>query len=203
MSERAVTAIGGDSKLVRAGALYHDIGKILNPQAFIENQAPNINYHEGLSPIESAAVIIKHVDDGMDLARKYKIPQIISNFILTHHAKSMTDYFYYTYCNNGGDPENKEPFTYKGEYPTLKEEVVVMMADAIEAASRSLKEYSDDSISDLVENVVAKRLSNNMLERADISFKEITTIKKIFKKMLSEIYHARIAYPKLKKETTS
>lgn len=198
MSERAVTAIGGNNKLVRVGALYHDIGKIHNPQAFIENQAANINYHANLSPIESAQVIIKHVTDGMELARRYKIPEEISSFIITHHATSMAEYFYNTYCNQGGDPQNKEPFTYKGELPTTKEEVVLMMADAVEAASRSLKEYSDESISALVEGVLSKRLSGNTLERADISMREIATVKKVFKKILSEIYHARIVYPKLK-----
>lgn len=199
MSERAVTAIGGNNKLVRVGALYHDIGKIHNPQAFIENQTANIDYHAQLTPIESAQVIIKHVTDGMELARRYKIPEEISSFIITHHATSITEYFYNTYCNQGGDPLNKEPFTYKGELPTTKEEVVLLMADAVEAASRSLKEYSDESISNLVEGVLAKRLSGNTLERADISMKEIATVKKVFKKTLGEIYHARIAYPKLQK----
>ena len=199
MCERAVTAIGGNSKLVRAGALYHDVGKILNPQAFVENQAAGINYHEHLTPIESAQIIIKHVSDGMALAKKYKIPEEISSFILTHHAKSMTTYFYNTYCNQGGDPNNTEPFTYQGELPGKKEEVVLMMADAVEAASRSLKEYSDESISNLVESVLANRLTNSILERADISMREVASVKKIFKKMLGEIYHARIIYPKLNK----
>lgn len=199
MSERAIIAIGGNSKMVRAGALYHDIGKILNPQAFTENQDQGRNYHQGLTPKESASIIIKHVEDGLDLAKKYKLPQELTNFIRSHHGTSMTEYFYNTYCNNGGDPNDKEPFTYKGELPSTKEEAVVMIADAVEAASRSLKEYSEESISNLVDSVVYKRVTGNMLERADISLKEINTVKKVLKKILSEIYHARIAYPNIKR----
>lgn len=198
LAERAILSIGGNPKLVRVGALYHDIGKIMNPQAFVENQAPNVQYHKDLSPIESAAVIINHVDDGVKLARRYKLPNEIIDFILTHHAHSTAEYFYNTYCNNGGDPADIDKFTYHGELPVLKEHVVLMMADAVEAASRSLKEYSEESISNLVDSVVAKRVSSSQLEKADISFKEINSVKKIFKNMLHDIYHARITYPKLK-----
>ncbi|MGM9774640.1 MAG: HD family phosphohydrolase [Candidatus Egerieousia sp.] len=196
LAERAAAAVGCRTRVARAGALYHDIGKMTNPQAFIENQAPGVNYHAGLTAKESAAVIIKHVDDGLELARKFKIPAPISDFISSHHAHSVTGYFYNVYCNEGGNPDDKGDFTYKGMLPKTKEQVIVMMADAVEAASRSLKEYSEENISAIVDNVISNRLSFNELSDADITFKEIATIKKVFKKQLQEVYHTRIAYPK-------
>ncbi len=196
LAERAAAAIGCRTRVARAGALYHDIGKMANPQAFIENQAPGVNYHAGLSPKESAAVIIKHVDDGLELARKFRIPAPISDFISSHHAHSVTGYFYNVYCNNGGDPADKGDFTYHGMLPKTKEQVIVMLADAVEAASRSLKEYSEENISAIVDSVISKRLSFSELSEADITLKEISTIQKVFKKQLQEVYHARITYPK-------
>lgn len=195
LASAAVRQIGGNTLLARVGALYHDIGKINNPQCFVENQAPGINYHEGKSPEESAKEIIKHVEDGLEIGRKAKLPEIVLSFIKTHHAKTQTGYFYNIYCNNGGDPNNKEPFTYHGDYPTTKEQVVVLMADAVEAASRSLKEYSQESISTLVERIIASRLAEEQLVEADISVKEINEVKDMFKSQLMQIYHARITYP--------
>lgn len=199
LASSAVREIGGNDLLARVGALYHDIGKIKNPQCFIENQAPGINYHQGLTPMESAKQIIRHVDDGIELAKKANLPEIIIDFIRTHHAKSQTLYFYNVYCNNGGDPENKEAFTYHGQYPRTKEQVVVLMADAVEAASRSLQEYTEESISALVEKIVAARLAEEQLVEAEISIKEINTVKEMFKAQLMQIYHARIAYPERNK----
>ena len=175
--------------------MYHDIGKLVNPQCFIENQAPGIDYHKNLSPQESAQLIIKHVSDGVELAKKFKLPKIITAFITSHHGRSVTGYFYSKYCLDGGDPNNKEPFTYNGTLPTTKEQVVVMMADAVEAASRSLKDYSAESISNLVDKITAARISESQLIEADISLKEINTVKEVFKKHLKEIYHSRIEYP--------
>jgi putative nucleotidyltransferase with HDIG domain len=195
LSESAAREIGGDTLLVRVGAMYHDIGKTENPQCFIENQAPGVNYHEGLSLKQSAALIIKHVDDGVALAKKYNLPDVIADFIKTHHAKSVTLYFYNKYCNEGGNPADIKDFTYDGEYPESKEEVVVMMADAVEAASRSLKDYSEKSISDLVEKIVDARLSGEQLCRADISIREINSVKDSFKRNLLRVYNTRIAYP--------
>ena len=195
MAERAVMAIRGDTRLAKVGAMYHDVGKITNPQCFIENQAPGLNYHGDLTPIESAHDIIKHVDDGVELARKYNLPQVIIDFITTHHAKSQTGYFYSKFCNEGGDPLKVSDFTYKGTLPTSKEQVVVMMADAVEAASRTLKDYSQESISDLVEKITRQRIFDSQLVKADISIKEINIVKSVFKKHLQDIYHARIAYP--------
>lgn len=195
LSEAAVREIGGNVLVVRAGALYHDIGKINNPQCFIENQATGINYHENLTPMESAMQIIQHVDDGLEIAKKHKLPREVTDFIQTHHAKSLTAYFYNTYCNNGGDPENREPFMYHGQYPTTREQVIVMMADAVEAASRSLKDYSYESISKLVDGLIDARLSGNQLLEANISMRDVHLVKDVFKQQLAQIYHARISYP--------
>ena len=195
LAERAVRAIGGNSRLVKVGAMYHDIGKLNNPQCFIENQAPGVEYHKGLSPQESAKEIIKHVADGVEIAKKNNLPQIVIDFITSHHGRSQTAYFYMQYCNNGGDPANREDFTYQGTLPTAKEQVVMMMADAVEAASRTLKDYSAESISKLVDSITSQRISDSQLAMADISIKEINVVKAVFKKHLQEIYHARIAYP--------
>ncbi len=202
LAERAVLAIRGNSRLVKVGAMYHDIGKINNPQCFIENQAPGVQYHKDLSPQESAKEIIKHVADGVEIAKKHNLPQIVIDFITSHHGRSQTAYFYMQYCNNGGDPANTADFTYQGTLPTAKEQVVVMMADAVEAASRTLKDYSAESISKLVEGITSQRISDSQLAMADISIKEINVVKAVFKKHLQEIYHARIAYPPKKTETS-
>lgn len=199
LAERAVMAIRGNSRLVKVGAMYHDVGKIANPQCFIENQAPGVEYHKGLSPQESAKEIIRHVDDGVELAKKYNLPQVVIDFITSHHGQSQTGYFYTQYCNNGGDPANTGDFTYQGTLPTAKEQVVVMMADAVEAASRTLKDYSQESITKLVEGITSQRISDSQLAMADISIKEINIVKKVFIKHLQEIYHARISYPAKKK----
>ena len=196
LAENAAETIGADTMLVRVGALYHDIGKMENPMCFIENQAEGVNYHAGLTPEESARAIIKHVDDGLALARKAKLPDVVSDFIASHHGRSVTLYFYNVYCNNGGDPSNKAAFTYNGKLPRTKEQVVVMMADAVEAASRSLKDYSEESIAALVEKILASRLDDSQLVEADISLRDINLVKESFKRYLMQIYHARIAYPK-------
>ena len=199
LASEAAREIGADMVLTRVGALYHDIGKMKNPQCFVENAPAGVNYHKGLSPMESAQQIIRHVDDGVDIAHKYKLPEIVIDFIRTHHAKTVTFYFYAQYCNAGGDPANTEPFMYHGELPTTKEQVIVLMADAVEAASRSLKDYTTESISNLVDSIISKRLSDSQLVEADISIKDIETVKKMFKSRLEQVYHERIAYPTIKK----
>lgn len=197
LAGEAARAIGADMMLARVGALYHDIGKMKNPQCFIENSAAGVDYHKGLSPIESAQEIIRHVDDGVEIARKYRLPDIVTDFIRTHHARTLTYYFYAEYCNGGGDPDNREPFTYHGELPTTKEQVAVMMADSVEAASRSLKSYSAESISEMVDAVTANKLNDSQLINADISIKDIARIKAVFKSRLEQVYHERIAYPSI------
>lgn len=198
LAAEAAREIGADMILTRVGALYHDIGKMKNPQCFVENAPAGFNYHKGLSPEESAQQIIRHVDDGVEIARKHKLPEVVIDFIRTHHAKSLTFYFYAQYCNAGGNPDNKEPFMYHGEYPRTKEQVIVLMADAVEAASRSLKDYTAESISNLVESIISKRLSDSQLVEADISIKEIEIVKRMFKERLEQVYHERIAYPTIK-----
>jgi len=183
--------------LVRAGALYHDIGKLNDPQCFVENQPAGINYHENLSPEESAGRIIRHVRDGVEMAVKNNLPDEVTAFIRTHHAQSMTGYFYAMYVQSGGDPENKFPFMYNGELPRTEEQVIVMMSDALEAASRTLKDYSRESISKLVESIVSARMADGMLVNADIPISHITGMKEIFVRHLTQIYHDRITYPKL------
>ena len=199
LASEAAREIGADMTLARVGALYHDIGKMKNPQCFVENAPAGFNYHKGLSPEESAQQIIRHVDDGVEIARRHKLPEVVIDFIRTHHARSLTFYFYAQYCNAGGDPENKEPFMYHGELPRSKEQVIVLMADAVEAASRSLKDYTPESISNLVDSIISKRLSDSQLVEADISIKEIETVKRMFKERLEQVYHERIAYPTIKK----
>lgn len=198
LAAEAAREIGADMILTRVGALYHDIGKMKNPQCFVENAPAGFNYHKGLSPEESAQQIIRHVDDGVEIARKHKLPEVVIDFIRTHHARSLTFYFYAQYCNAGGNPDNKEPFMYHGEYPRTKEQVIVLMADAVEAASRSLKDYTAESISNLVESIISKRLSDSQLVEADISIKEIEIVKRMFKERLEQVYHERIAYPTIK-----
>lgn len=198
LAEYAAKAIGANSMLVKVGSLYHDIGKIENPMCFIENQAPGVDYHKEFTAIESARLIIKHVEDGVAIATRNSIPNMVVDFIRTHHGHSKTMYFYNRYCNEGGDPSNLAPFTYDGGLPTTKEQAIVMMADAVEAASRTLKSYSYESISTLVESILAGRLSDEQLVNADISFREIGVVKESLKQYLMQVYHARIVYPKRK-----
>jgi len=183
--------------LVRAGALYHDIGKMKNPLCFVENQPAGMDYHAGLSPEDSAQQIIRHVDDGVELAKKNNLPQEVVDFILTHHAQSVARFFYTTYVKNGGDPANMAPFSYHGNLPETEEQVIVMMADSIEAASRTLKDYSEDSIRKLVEGIISSRLNELQLVNANISLRDLTRLKEIFVRKVSQIYHERITYPKL------
>lgn len=198
LSDACARAIGANVNLARAGALYHDVGKSANPQCFIENAAPGVNYHSGLTPEESARDIIKHVDDGVALAKKYKIPQVVSDFILSHHGTSRTEYFYNVYVNAGGDPANASMFEYHGFKPRTKEQVIVMLSDTLEAASRSLKDYSEKSISELVDRIVEMKIDDGQLTDADISLKELSVVRGVLKEYLLQINHARIAYPKRK-----
>jgi len=199
LSIAAAREIGGDVALIRAGALYHDIGKMNNPQCFIENEAPGVNYHSTLTPMESSAQIIRHVDEGVEIAKKHRLPDVIIDFIKTHHAQSYTGYFYTTYINQGGDPENKEPFRYHGVLPKTKEQAILMLADTVEAMARSMVDHSEKSISDLVDNLFASRLStDSQLVDADISLHELSIIKEVFKVHLKQMYHGRIKYPKRK-----
>ena len=201
MADNAARSIGANVALVRAGALYHDIGKMRNPLCFIENETilpsdSEKGYHAGLSALQSAADIIKHVDDGMEIADQYRLPQIIKKFILTHHGTTVTSFFYHKYVEEGGDPENTAPFSYHGEKPKTKEQVILMLCDSVEAASRTLKENTPEAYSELVENIYASKLSQGQMEQANVSIKEINTIKQELKTYLAQMYHERVVYPK-------
>lgn len=195
LAETAARQVGASDLLCRVGALYHDIGKINNPQFFTENQNSGFNPHSQLTPQESAKIVIRHVEDGMTLAKKYGLPTLVSDFIATHHGKTRTEYFYNVYCNSGGDPANAADFTYPGQLPTSKEQVIVMMADAVEASCRSLSDYTPESIANMVDKVVRLRISEEQLLNADITYRDIHRIQEIFNVHLQEIYHTRISYP--------
>ncbi len=196
LSEMAISKIGGNSLLVRAGAMYHDIGKISNSHYFIENQTIGINPHNNLSNEESAGIIIGHVEKGVELARKHKLPEQIIDFIRTHHGTTKTGYFYQKEINTTGHHEiNDEKFTYKGPLPTTRETAVVMLADSIEAASRSLTVKNPENIRNLVENIFRQKVELGQLEYAPLTFKDIRILKSLFQEKLINIYHVRMNYP--------
>ncbi|MDB5030999.1 HDIG domain-containing metalloprotein [Mucilaginibacter sp.] len=195
LAENAIYTIGGNALLVRAGALYHDIGKMENPLFFVENQSSGFNPHDKLPYEESAQIIIRHVYRGIEMAQKANIPEIVIDFIRTHHGNTRVDYFYQSFLKNF--PEkiiNENTFRYPGPIPFSKEAGVLMLADSVEAASRSLKEPDEKSISNLVDRIVKYKLDQNQLKDSNITLKDIETIKEIFKRMLMSIYHVRIDY---------
>ncbi len=197
LAEDAIYTIGGNSLLVRAGALYHDIGKMEMPMYFIENQAHGINPHEDLNFDESAAIIIDHVIKGIEIAKKNKLPEQIIDFIRTHHGTTITAYFYRSFQNAFPDEKiDESKFHYPGPIPFSKETAVLMMADSVEAASRSLKKYDAETIDNLVEMIINKQIEQEQFVNADITFKDINALKKIFKKKLMNIYHVRVEYPR-------
>jgi putative nucleotidyltransferase with HDIG domain len=196
LAEEAIYYIGGNSLLVRAGAMYHDIGKMENPYYFTENQANGFSPHQEMEPMESARIIINHVILGVELAKKYKLPEQIIDFIRTHHGTTSVTYFLHLFKQQGPhSAEEENQFRYPGPIPFSKETAVLMIADGVEAASRSLKKHDAMTINDLVDNIIDYKIGSNQFINSDITFKDITTIKKIFKKRLMNIYHARIEYP--------
>ncbi len=197
LAEAAIFKIGGNSLLIRVGALYHDIGKMEMPLYFIENQATGLNPHDELSFEESASIIISHVIKGIEKARKNNVPDLIIDFIRTHHGTSMVQYFYQSFLKNY--PEeivDEDDFRYPGPLPFSKETAVLMMADSVEASSRSLTMPSPESINNLVDTIIDRQIEQQQFINCDITFKDISSIKKIFKKMLMSIYHVRVEYPR-------
>ena len=194
LAEAAAQEIGANSMLVRVGALYHDIGKMASPTFFIENQLSGINAHDELDPKESASIIINHVIDGIEIARKYNLPDRIIDFIRTHHGTSMVYYFYKKELETQGQA-NKEDFRYPGPIPFSKETAILMMADSVEAASKSLKEPTSTKIDVFVEKIIDAQMEQGQFLNADVTFKDIELIKKVLKKKLNNMFHLRVEYP--------
>ncbi|ADV43043.1 HD family phosphohydrolase [Bacteroides helcogenes] len=200
LAAEAANRIDAKSQLVRTGALYHDIGKMENPAFFTENQSGGVNPHKNLSYEQSAQVVIGHVTDGLKLAEKNNLPKVIKDFITTHHGRGKTKYFYISWKNeHPGEEPDDELFTYPGPNPFTKEQAILMMADAVEAASRSLPEYTEESISNLVDKIIDSQVAEGYFRECPITFKDIATVKTVFKEKLKTIYHTRISYPELKK----
>lgn len=193
--------IGAKAQLARTGALYHDIGKVLNPAFFTENQT-GVNPHDTISEERSAQIIINHVTDGLRLAEKYHLPQVIKEFIRTHHGTGLVKYFYIQYCNKHvGETVDEDAFRYPGPNPQTREQAVVMMCDSVEAASRSLKEYTEESITQLVNRIVDSQLAEGHFKECPITFRDIADAKRTLIDCLKTIYHTRISYPEVKKPT--
>lgn len=196
LAESAIHKIGGNPLLVRTGALYHDIGKMTNPYYFTENQSPDFNPHKGLDFEESAQIIIRHIPEGVSIAKKHRLPEQIIDFIRTHHGTNKVLYFYRMFRDKF--PEAKDElnaFSYPGPKPFSRETAVMMMADSVEAASRALKTITIDTIDELVENIINYQQIEEQFNDANITFRDISLIKETFKKKLQNIYHARIEYP--------
>ena len=204
MADAAARAIGADPLLVRVGALYHDIGKIQNPLCFIENESMlngadvTKRYHSALTSLQSAQDIIRHVQDGVELAARHHLPQVVVDFIRTHHGTTRTGYFYNKYINEGGDAIFASDFEYPGPLPQTREQIIIMLCDSIEAASRTLKDYSPESFDSFVEKIVEGKSEQGQFRDAEISVKDLEKVKEVLKTYLSQMYHERIEYPKRK-----
>ena len=198
LSDAAARSIGANVLLTRAGALYHDIGKMENPLCFVENQTPGVKYHEELSPEESARDIIKHVSDGVAIADRYRLPDEIKQFSVTHHGTSCAAYFLTKYLNAGGDPDKTDTFYYKGQVPSTKEQSIVMVCDTLEAASRTLTHSSRNAVSDFVDRVFSSKLKEGQFADSALTEREIGIIKSTLKEYIANMHHARIVYPKRK-----
>ena len=199
LASEAAAKIGADAQLVRTGALYHDIGKMCNPVFFTENQT-SVNPHNHLAFDQSAQIIISHVTEGMKMAEKEGLPKAVTNFIRTHHGRGKTKYFYNSYRNKYPDkPIDDKLFTYPGPNPFTKETAILMMADSVEAASRSLKEHTEENIVGLVNRIIDSQIADGLLRNAPLTFKDIEDVKAVFIEKLKTMYHTRISYPDLKK----
>jgi putative nucleotidyltransferase with HDIG domain len=197
LAEEACYKIGGNPLLVRTGAMYHDIGKMSNPRFFTENQVGEVSPHEDLSSEESAQIIINHVIKGVEIAKENKLPETVIDFIRTHHGTTTTRFFLHNYKKeHEGEIINEDLFRYPGPIPFSKETAILMMADGVEASSRSLKKYDAITIDELVDKIINHQINENQFMNADITFRDINQIKKIFKKRLMNIYHVRIEYPR-------
>ncbi|GHT61374.1 hypothetical protein FACS189451_03240 [Bacteroidia bacterium] len=195
----AAVKVGANPQLIRTGAMYHDIGKMENPVYFVENRLAGPNPHDELSLVESARIITKHVPAGVKMAEKNALPQAIVKFIKTHHGTGKAKYFYHSFINQFPDePVDESAFTYSGENPDTKETAILMMADGVEAASRSLKDYSEESIRNLIDKIINGQIADGLLNDAPLTFKNIKEIKQVFLDRLLSVYHLRITYPEIK-----
>ncbi len=194
IAAEAAIKVGARPQLVRAGALYHDIGKTENPAFFTENQS-GVNPHDSLTPEQSAHIVLSHVTDGIAIAERNGLPQVIKDIILQHHGTSVTRYFYAQACKQAGQDVDPAPYTYPGPRPRTREAAIIMMADACEAAARSLKDYNEKSITALVEKIVEGQIASGQLKEAPISLAQIETVKAVYVERLKTFYHNRIAYP--------
>lgn len=195
LAEAAVREIGGDTLLVKVAALYHDIGKTVEPQYFIENQSGR-NPHEDLTALESAQVIINHIPEGVRLAKKYGLPAILIDFIKTHHGTTRVEYFYRTYVKNNPDKEvDEHAFMYPGPLPKSKEEAILMIADSVEAAGRAMKDHKPEDMDALVDNIIEGKIKEGQLSECSMTFAELQKVRELFKTMLRSMYHARVIYP--------
>lgn len=202
LASEAAKTIGANALLVRTGALYHDIGKMANPQYYTENQQGMANPLSSMDPKEAAQLIIAHVTEGEQIARKNRLPEVIINFILTHHGTSLTRYFYNTYCNAHPNEEvDKTLFQYPGPKPTTKEAAIVMMADAIEARSRSIEDFSEKSIAEFVDQMIDTQIADGQFSETPLSFKDVEDIRRVFKARITAMNHHRISYPTLNKKS--
>lgn len=195
LCEEVIYNIGGNAMLVRTGAMYHDIGKTRNPYYFIENQNGKYSPHDDVSYVESAQIIISHVIDGIEICRQHHIPEQIIDFVRTHHGTRRTEYFYQMELRENPEGVDEADFRYRGPVPFSKETAVLMMCDAVEAASRSMNDKTEESINKLVDNILDGQLRDHQFDNTNITFHDITTTKKVLKKKLMNIYHVRIAYP--------
>ncbi|MFN7115276.1 MAG: HD family phosphohydrolase, partial [Saprospiraceae bacterium] len=195
LAEAAARKVGADPLLVKTGALYHDIGKTLHPSYFVENQSSR-NPHEGKTPLESTEIIIEHVTEGVQMAKKHRLPNVLIDFIRTHHGTTRVEYFYRNYKNEHPDEEVDEAFfRYPGPKPRSKEETILMMADSIEAACKSLKNPTEALIDETIEKIIAGKITQAQLQDSRLTFKELEMCKREFKKIIKSIYHARLEYP--------
>ena len=199
MADTVARAIGANPLLVRAGALYHDIGKMQNPMCFVENESliggrGTDGYHSSRTPEQSAADIMNHVTAGIELAAKHNLPDLVMDFIRTHHGTSMVRFFYNKYVNAGGDPVATAAFTYPGRKPRTKEQLILMLCDSVEAGSRTLPEYTPEACSAFVESIVAGKNAEGQFDEADISIRELGVVKEELKQYLAQVHHERISY---------
>jgi len=197
LAEAVIFRIGGNPLLVRTGALYHDIGKINSSEFFIENQQGGANPHDNLSHLKSVEKIVSHVFDGVKMAKKHKLPEPIIDFIKMHHGKGLVKYFYLKYKEEHPNEQViEDDFRYPGPNPTTRETAVVMLADGVEAAARSLPEKNEETLRKIIDQIIDAKVNNHELDDAPITFKDIKDIKSIFLDKLKNVYHLRIQYPK-------